>query len=88
MLNFSGLRVFAVSAETGNFSKAAQRLQVSQSAISQQIRSLELALNTRLFQRSNQGVILTNAGKVLLPMARELLNLSNHIQETMGLLGE
>lgn len=88
MLNFSGLEVFAVSAETGSFSKAAQRLHVSQPAVSQQIRSLEDALSTRLFQRSSQGVMLTNAGKVLLPMAHELLNLSHHIQETMGSLNE
>ncbi len=88
MLNFSGLEVFAVSAETGSFSKAAQRLQVSQPAVSQQIRSLEDALSTRLFQRSSQGVMLTNAGKVLLPMAHELLNLSHHIKETMGSLNE
>jgi DNA-binding transcriptional LysR family regulator len=86
MLNFSGIRVFAVSAETGSFSKAAERLQVSQPAVSQQIRSLEESLCVQLFRRSSQGVALTSAGKVLLPMARELLTLSHHIQETMGSL--
>ncbi len=88
MLNFAGIQVFAVSAEAGSFSKAAQRLQVSQPAVSQQIRSLELALSAQLFQRSNQGVRLTSAGEALLPLARELLNLSCRIQETMGSLEE
>jgi DNA-binding transcriptional LysR family regulator len=88
VLNFSEIQVFAVSAETGSFSKAARRLHVSQPAVSQQIRSLERSLSTRLFQRSNQGVMLTNAGRVLLPMARELLSLSCLIQETMGALEE
>ena len=88
MLSFSEIQVFAISAETGSFSKAARRLQVSQPAISQQIRSLEQSLRAQLFRRSNQGVALTDAGKALLPMARELLNLSHRIQETMGSLEE
>jgi DNA-binding transcriptional LysR family regulator len=88
MLSFSEIQVFAVSAETGSFSKAARRLDLSQPAVSQQIRSLEQSLRVQLFRRSAQGVALTSAGKVLLPMARELLNLSSHIQETMGSLEE
>lgn len=88
MLDFSEIRVFAVSAETGSFSQAARRLHLSQPAVSQQIRSLEQSLCTQLFRRSSQGVALTNAGKVLLPMARELLNLSCRIRETMGALEE
>jgi DNA-binding transcriptional LysR family regulator len=86
MLNFSEIQVFAVSAEAGSFSKAARRLHLSQPAVSQQIRSLEDSLRTQLFRRSSQGVVLTSAGKVLLPMARELLDLSWRIQETMGSL--
>jgi DNA-binding transcriptional LysR family regulator len=88
MLNLSEIQVFAVSAEAGSFSKAARRLHLSQPAVSQQIRSLENSLQTQLFRRSSQGVVLTNAGKVLLPMARELLDLSRRIQEKMGSLDE
>jgi DNA-binding transcriptional LysR family regulator len=88
MLNLSEIQVFAVSAEAGSFSKAARRLHLSQPAVSQQIRSLEDSLQTQLFRRSSQGVVLTNAGKVLLPMARELLDLSWRIQEKMGSLDE
>ncbi len=88
VLNFSEIQVFAISAEAGSFSKAAQWLHLSQPAVSQQIRSLENSLSTRLFQRSSRGVVLTSAGKVLLPMALELLNLSSRIQEAMGALEE
>jgi DNA-binding transcriptional LysR family regulator len=86
MLSFSEIQVFVASAETGSFSKAARRLHLSQPAVSQQIRSLERYLRTKLFRRTSRGVTLTNAGKALLPMARELLSLSHRIRETMDSL--
>jgi DNA-binding transcriptional LysR family regulator len=86
MLNLSEIQVFAVAAETGNFSEAARRLHLSQPAVSQQIRSLENHLGVELFLRSGRGVALADAGEVLLPLARELLDLSHRIEETMRLL--
>ena len=86
MLNLSEMQVFTVAAETENFSEAARRLQISQPAVSQQIRSLENYLDVELFLRSGRGVALTDAGEVLLPLARELLDLSRRIEETMGSL--
>jgi DNA-binding transcriptional LysR family regulator len=83
MLNLSEIQVFAVAAETGNFSAAARRLHLSQPAVSQQIRSLENYLGVELFLRSGRGVALADAGEVLLPLARELLDLSRRIEETM-----
>jgi DNA-binding transcriptional LysR family regulator len=83
MLNLSEIQVFAVAAETGNFSEAARRLHLSQPAVSQQIRSLENYLGVELFLRSGRGVALTDAGEVLLLLARELLDLSRRIEETM-----
>ena len=83
MLHLSEMQVFAVAAETENFSKAARRLHLSQPAVSQQIRSLENYLGAELFLRSGRGATLSDAGKVLLPMARELLDLSRRIEETM-----
>ncbi len=83
MLNLSEIQVFAVAAETENFSEAARRLDLSQPAVSQQIRSLENYLDVELFLRSGRGVALTDAGKILLPMARELLDLSRRVEETM-----
>ena len=83
MLNLSEIQVFAVAAETENFSEAARRLRLSQPAVSQQIRSLESYLDVELFLRSGRSVALTDAGEVLLPLARELLDLSGSIEETM-----
>jgi len=83
MLNLSEIQVFAVAAETENFSEAARRLHLSQPAVSQQIRSLEHFLGVELFRRSGRGVVLADAGQILLPMARELIDLSRRTEETM-----
>lgn len=88
MLNLSEIQVFAVAAETENFSKAARRLHLSQPAVSQQIHSLENYLGIQLFLRSGRGVTLTDAGRILLPMTRELLDLTRCIEETMRSLEE
>ena len=88
MLNFSEMQVFAAAAETENFSEAARQLHLSQPAVSQQIHSLERYLCVQLFQRSGRSVRLTDAGQILLPMARELLDLSQRIEGTMRSLEE
>lgn len=88
MLNLSEVQVFAVAAETENFSETARRVHLSQPAVSQQIRSLEHFLGVELFQRSGRGVTLAHAGQILLPMAHELLDLSQRIEETMHSLEE
>jgi DNA-binding transcriptional LysR family regulator len=81
------MQVFTVAAETENFSETARRLHLSQPAVSQRIHSLERHLGTRLFRRSGRSVELTDAGVVLLPMAREILTVSRQIEETMWALG-
>ncbi len=58
-------RIFYETARFASFSTAAQHLYISQSAISQCIRQLELDLNTQLFLRSRRGVTLTKEGEVL-----------------------
>jgi DNA-binding transcriptional LysR family regulator len=83
MLNFLEIQIFAVAAETENFSQTARRLHLSQPAVSQRIHSLERHLGLRLFRRSGRSVELTNAGRVLLPMALELLEKTRQIEETM-----
>ncbi|MGD8997841.1 MAG: LysR family transcriptional regulator [Anaerolineae bacterium] len=83
MLNLLEMRVFTVAADTENFSETARRLHLSQPAVSQRIRSLERHLGTRLFRRCGRSVELTDAGRVLLPMARELLETMRQIEETM-----
>ena len=67
------LQAFAVVAEEGSLSAAARRLHLSQSALSQTIRSLERQLGVRLLERHSAGVTVTDAGGLLLREARALL---------------
>ncbi|MEU4347985.1 LysR family transcriptional regulator [Streptomyces sp. NPDC023838] len=67
------LRYFASVAEELSFTRAAEKLFVSQPALSKQIRMLEKQLGARLFQRDRRTVRLTAVGETLLPHAREVL---------------
>lgn len=67
------LQTFCVVIDTGGFTRAAERLFLAQSAVSQQIRQLEEALGTVLFERSALGVRATQSGEVLYRHARRLL---------------
>lgn len=73
MIELSALRVFLVAAEEKNFSQAARLLHMSQSAISQNIQSLERAYNVELFTRHGRTVQLSDVGQTILPMVREVL---------------
>jgi DNA-binding transcriptional LysR family regulator len=67
------LRYFVAVAEDLHFTRAAERLFVSQPALSKQIRALEKQLGAQLFERDRQGVRLTVVGSALLPYARRVL---------------
>lgn len=67
-------RVFCTVTEAGSFSEAAKRLFVTQSAVSQQIRSLEDALGVTLFARGKKGVKLTSHGELLYSFAKRSLS--------------
>jgi LysR family hydrogen peroxide-inducible transcriptional activator len=67
------LRYFCAVADTGSFSRAAERSHVSQPSLSQQILKLESELGARLFDRLGRSVRLTDAGKSFLPRARSVL---------------
>ncbi|GAA3564210.1 LysR family transcriptional regulator [Streptomyces osmaniensis] len=68
------LRYFVAVAEELHFTRAAERLYVSQPALSKQVRALERHLGMELFRRDPQGVTLTEAGAALLPHARRVLD--------------
>jgi len=67
------LRSFLVLAEELNFRKASERLSISQPALSKQIRRLEETIGGELFARTRRKVLLTEAGRVLSPLAQNLL---------------
>ena len=69
--SLSSYRIFYVVALEGNISRAAERLFISQPAISRSIRKLEDSLETTLFLRSSRGVVLTEEGKILFDHVKE-----------------
>jgi len=92
-LEFRQLRYFLVLAETLHFGKAAEKLFLSQSALSQQIKQLESFMGTRLIDRTNRKVALNRAGRLFLREAqiivRQLEKSSERWQsEYMGIRGE
>lgn len=67
------LRYFVAVAEAGSMTLAARRCHVAQPSLSQQIRKLEETLGVTLFDRLGRGVVMTDAGRALLPRARRIL---------------
>jgi len=76
------LRYFLAVAEAGSFSRAADRLGVSQPNVSQQMRNLEARLRMPLFQRRGKRILLTSAGLIFQERARSILRqIENFLQE-------
>ena len=83
------LKAFITVAEIGSFSEAADRLYLTQSAISKRIALLEQQIGKRLFDRIARQVSLTEAGNELLPRARRILQeYENALQAINDLSGE
>lgn len=81
MIELSTLQVFLAAAEDRNFSNAARRLHLSQSAVSQNIQTIEKAYGVKLFIRHGRAVELSEAGQSILPMAREVLRAARMLED-------
>ncbi len=81
--NLVDLMAFIEIAKGHNFHETAAKLGVSQPAISQKINRLEDRFGVKLFRRRGHKMQLTEAGKVLEPMSRDLFRLACHVDETM-----
>lgn len=86
MLNAHQLNIFLIAAETLNFTQAAERLNMSQPSISQHIRALENHFGEELFIRQGRSLILSDAGRVLIPLAQQFVKQSTRINEAMSSL--
>lgn len=80
-MNLRHLSAFATIVDAGGFARAAERLHVSQPALSRQIRALELELGISLFDRVGRGVRLTSQGEDLLRHSRRLLTDASSLRE-------
>jgi len=74
-MDLAQLETFLAVVQEKSFSRAAKRLRRTQPAVSQLVRKLESELGELLFDRSSRDGTLTDAGRVLLEYAQELLNL-------------
>ena len=83
-MELSQLRTFRVVAETLNFTRAAERLGLTQSAVSHQIKSLETELGEPLFIRAKRGVKLSPAGQAALEHAIRLLDEAEALRERVS----
>lgn len=78
---FQQLRGFCYAAASGSISKAAERMFLSQPAVSQQIQSLERELGVKLFVRRNAKMQLTHDGELLFQMAQSLIEELEHLDK-------
>ncbi|MCU1729692.1 LysR family transcriptional regulator [Pseudomonas sp. 7P_10.2_Bac1] len=83
-MDLANLNAFIAIAETGSFSGAAERLFLTQPAISKRIASIEQQLKLRLFDRLGREVSLTEAGRALLPRAYQILNVLDDTRRALN----
>jgi DNA-binding transcriptional LysR family regulator len=84
MVDINKIRTFLRAAETLNFSETAKQLHLSQPTVSHHIKTLEQEMGVVLFTRTNTGLQLTEAGRLLMPWARRLLHDTSNMQAMMS----
>ena len=88
MLNLLFVQTFIKVADCSSFTRAAQELYLSKVAVMNQINSLEIFVGTKLFQRTNRGVILTEAGKYFYRDAKKIFRLCQEAVSKAQRVGE
>ena len=83
-MDWDKLKVFHAVAESGSFTSATLILNISQSAISRQIQSLEQDLKVQLFERHARGLTLTENGEYVYKTANEVISKLKDIEATLG----
>jgi len=78
-LDLTALRAFATVADAGGVTKASGLLNLTQSAVSMQLKRLEESIGVALFDRSARRLVLTNAGEQMLSYARRMLALNDEV---------
>ena len=83
-MDWDKLKIFHAVAEAGSFTSATVILNISQSAISRQIQSLEEDLNVKLFERHARGLTLTENGEYVYKTAREVISKLKEVETSLG----
>ena len=83
-MDWDKLKIFHAVAESGSFTKASTVLNLSQSAISRQIQSLENELKIHLFERHARGLVLTDNGEYLYKTAHEVISKLKDVEATLN----
>jgi len=83
-MDWDKLKIFHTVAEASSFTKAATILNLSQSAISRQIQSLEQDLKVQLFERHARGLVLTDNGEYLFKSAHEIISKLRDVESTLS----
>ena len=83
-MDWDKLKIFYAVAQAGSFTNASLSLNLSQSAISRQIQSLEQELKTQLFERHARGLTLTTNGEYIFKTAHEVISKLKDVETTLG----
>ncbi|RAK23186.1 transcriptional regulator [Anoxybacillus vitaminiphilus] len=82
-MNFSEYEILVVLTEELNMRKAAERLFISQPALSQRLQTIERNWNVKIFLRSQRGLILTPAGEKIVALAKEIVTRTNRVKDEL-----
>ena len=87
-MRHSQLRAFHFVATYGSFSVAAERLKISQPAVSEQVKKLEKNYDTLLFRRQNKKITLTDEGRKILLLTKQLFEVEQQIEDYISESGQ